>query len=188
MWMWSTQAVPSMTSIPLYSQSSLKILPMSRFNLPYTTLLLFLGTHTIWYLHSHTVCANFFSSFAPFEFRSQNQHCFLNSKELFLKYYSIAFAILPSTAGGLALQSRSSGTILTRPWRSLKENYRRMVFSADWRPRGAMKNQANAAVENVERAKENREPSGWKAQDTPDTISILVMSWARALYRACFFR
>ena len=112
MWMWSTQAVPSMTSIPLYSQSSLKILPMSRFNLPYTTLLLFLGTHTIWYLHSHTVCANFFSSFAPFEFRSQNQHCFLNSKELFLKYYSIAFAILPSTAGGLALELVSEHSTL----------------------------------------------------------------------------
>jgi hypothetical protein len=44
-----------------------------------------------------------FSLVAPFGFRSQNQRCFLNPKGAIFKYYSIAFAILPSIAGGLTL-------------------------------------------------------------------------------------
>jgi hypothetical protein len=53
------------------------------------------------------VCAKVFFIPCSNGFRSQNQHCSLNPFGAFLKHYSIAFAILPSIAGGLALYLNS---------------------------------------------------------------------------------
>jgi len=78
---------------------------MSLFSFPYTIFLLFFGTQTIWYFHSQTVCANvlFIKLLLSNTVHRINTVPYI-SKELFNKYYSIAFAILPGIAGGLALE------------------------------------------------------------------------------------
>jgi hypothetical protein len=62
------------------------------------------GTQTTWYLHSQTVCDKLFFIL---KLLSKNPGLSLipvfYRKELFYKYYSIAFVILPGIAGGLAL-------------------------------------------------------------------------------------
>lgn len=55
-WRWSMHNVPSIISIPLNLHNRCKIALISLRNLPNTILRRFLGTHTIWYLHSQTVC------------------------------------------------------------------------------------------------------------------------------------
>ena len=103
MWMWSKQAVP-MTSTPLYSHNFLNIRPMSLLSLPYMILRLFFGTQTMWYLHSQTVCDKLlfiYRSFRSNQARVQPRPI-LRQGAFFVKYYSIAFAILPGLAGGLA--------------------------------------------------------------------------------------
>jgi hypothetical protein len=104
-WIWSMHPFPSINSTPLYLHNRCRIVPISFFNLPYIILRRFFGTHTIWYLHSHTVCDKLFfilSSFRSVRPLKLSKATLL--KELFIcKYYSIAFSTLTCIAGGLAL-------------------------------------------------------------------------------------
>ena len=52
-WMWSGQHSASIISIPFLSHNSRNIFPVSCLSCPYTTVLLYFGSHTMWYLHSH---------------------------------------------------------------------------------------------------------------------------------------
>jgi len=105
-WMWSMHAFPSSNSTPLYSHNFLNSVPISWRGLPYTTFLRFFGTHTTWYLHSHTVCARLFFIFNSFllDRLLKQPYAILRKEFPFFKYFSLAFAILPSIAGGLALE------------------------------------------------------------------------------------
>jgi hypothetical protein len=71
-------------------------------------------SHVIWHcklcaaqhnLHSQTVCAKFFFIICSFLNDGHRISAVaIVQKEFLVKYYSIAFAILPSIAGGLALK------------------------------------------------------------------------------------
>ncbi len=58
--------LPSNTFTLLYLHNRFGIYFSSLRNLPYMILRRFLGTQTIWYLHSHTVCDNVLFITAPF--------------------------------------------------------------------------------------------------------------------------
>ena len=47
---------PSIISTPLYSQSLLRISPMSDLIWPYMAFRLYFGVNAMWYLHIHFVC------------------------------------------------------------------------------------------------------------------------------------
>ena len=47
---------PSISSTPLYSQSLLRISPMSFLICPHIAFRLYFGVNTMWYLHIHFVC------------------------------------------------------------------------------------------------------------------------------------
>ncbi len=90
--------------LPLYTHNRRNIIPTSSLNLPYTTLRRFLGTQTMWYLHSHTVCDKLFFIITSFWFIAsflafQMQY---TGGGYFYKYLSIAFVILTLIASGLA--------------------------------------------------------------------------------------
>ena len=55
MWTWSDMRCPSISSTPLYSQSLLRISPMSFLICPYIAFRLYFGVNTMWYLHIHFV-------------------------------------------------------------------------------------------------------------------------------------
>ena len=55
-WMWSIHMVPSTTSTALYWHNRFNMVLSSWRSLPYIILRRFLGTQTMWYLQSHTVC------------------------------------------------------------------------------------------------------------------------------------
>ena len=58
----------------------------------------------MWYLHSHVVCANVLFMFLLLSgFGHRISTVSLPEGSFFVKYYSIAFVILPSIAGGLAV-------------------------------------------------------------------------------------
>ena len=55
-WMWSILMVPSSTSTPLYWHKRFRIVLISWRSFPNIIFRRFLGTQTMWYLHSQTVC------------------------------------------------------------------------------------------------------------------------------------
>ena len=63
---WSIHAFPYSNSTPLYSHNLHSIAPISCRSFPKMILRLFFGTHTMWYLHSHTVCAKLLFTFNSF--------------------------------------------------------------------------------------------------------------------------
>jgi hypothetical protein len=64
---------------------------------------IFFSTHTTLHLHSQTVCDKLFFILAPFVFSGLGAApTYLNEMGFFIKYYGIAFSILPGLAGGLA--------------------------------------------------------------------------------------
>ena len=62
MWMWSLRASASRTSTPLYPNSFRSIWPMSCFIFSQIICRRYFGANTIWYLHSHFVCAKLLTS------------------------------------------------------------------------------------------------------------------------------
>jgi hypothetical protein len=59
---WSGHASASIISTPFRLHSSLKILPTSALIFLYIIFRRYFGANTIWYLHSHVVCAKLFMS------------------------------------------------------------------------------------------------------------------------------
>jgi len=69
------------------------------------------GTTTTWYLHSHTVCDKLSFACLLLSYDGHRNSGLIVGKELFfIKYYTIAFAILPGVAGGLARELIHSGS------------------------------------------------------------------------------
>lgn len=93
---------PFHTRNKYYSATSLCIVPVSFRSIPKMILRLFFGTHTLWYLHSHTVYAELlFTLYSFLTDQPPKQPRGRPKKGVsFFKYFSIDFAILSGLTGG----------------------------------------------------------------------------------------